>query len=312
MSDITIQKTKSPRWKKPGRVTIVNWFWGYFFIAPILIGILVFSIGPVFFSLYMSLTNWTGLTNAKFIGLDNFKQMIGDTVLRQEIFNTFKYTIWTVPVGLCLSIFLAVLMNSIKKGKSFFRVAYFLPVVTMPAAVATVWRYLFNSQYGVINYLFKPFGLNPQWLGDPNYIMTALIVVAIWSEIGYNIIILTAGLQQIPSTYYEAAEIDGASSARKLFRITIPLLSPTIFFLLVTGMMGALRVFDIVFMFTGKVGSSGPTLDAIKTMVFGIYQRGFLFMNMGYASANAVLLFVIILLITLIQFKLQKKLVFYE
>ena len=312
MADVAVQRPKKAGWKKPGKLTLVNWFWGYFFIAPILIGILVFSIGPVFFSFYMSLTNWTGLADAKFIGIGNFVRMTGDAQLGRELLNTFKYTLWTVPIGLCISIFFAVLMNSMKKGKSFFRVVYFLPVVTMPAAIATVWRYLFNSQYGIVNYLFKPFGLNPQWLGDPNYIMTALIIVAIWSGIGYNIIILTAGLQQIPGTYYEAAEIDGASPSRKLFFITIPLLSPTIFFLLVTDMMGALRVFDIIFMFTGKVGTAGPTLEAIRTMVFGVYQRGFLFFEMGYASANAVLLFAIIFLVTLIQFQLQKKLVFYD
>ena len=312
MADVVVQRTEKPGRKGPGRLTIVNWFWGYFFIAPIIMGILVFSVGPVFYSLYMSLTSWDGIMSAKFIGFGNFVRMAKDAELKTELFNTFKYTIWSVPLGLGISVFFAAIMNSKIRGKSFYRVIYFLPVVTMPVAVATVWRYLFNSQFGLVNYLFRPFGLNPQWLGDPKYIMTALIVVSIWSGIGYSLIILTAGLQQIPGTYYEAARIDGASPAYQFFRITIPLLSPTIFFLLVTGMMFSLRMFDLVFVFIASTANSGPTTNAIRTMVFGIYQRGFIFLQMGYASANAVLLFVIILLVTLIQFKLQKKLVFYD
>jgi multiple sugar transport system permease protein len=184
----------------------------------------------------------------------------------------------------------------------------------MPTAIAAVWRFLFNSQYGLINYLFKPFGLNPQWLGDPKYIMSALIVVAIWSGIGYSAIILLAGLQQIPHTYYEAADIDGANVFHQFFSITVPLLSPTIFFLLITSMINAFKAFDLIFLFSGAsvTASGGPTTEAVRTMVFGIYQKGFLLLKMGYAAAEAVVLFVIILIVTLIQFRLQKKFVFYD
>ena len=300
--------------KGPGRITLNNWFWGYFFIAPIILGILVFSIGPVLFSFYMSLTEWNGLTNPIFAGFTNFAAIAKDAQIAREFLNTLKYMIGTVPIGLSLAICIAVLLNSDIKAKSFFRVAFFLPVVTMPAAIATVWRFLFNSQYGLVNYLFRPFGINPQWLGDPNYIMTALIIVAIWGGIGYSAIILLAGLQNIPKTYYEAANIDGASPVHQFFRITVPLLSPTIFFLLITSMINAFKAFDLIYLFSGAsvVASGGPTTDAVRTMVFGIYQKGFQLLRMGYAAAEAVLLFTIILIVTLIQFKLQKKFVFYD
>ena len=300
--------------KAPGRHTIMDWFWGYFFITPVFIGIAVFSIGPVVYSFFMSMTEWDGLTNPSFIGIGNFATMVTDAQIGREIINTFKYMIGTVPVGLCIAILIANLLNSNVKGKPFFRTAFFLPVVTMPAAVGIVWRFLFSSQFGPINYLFKPFGLNPQWLGDPRYIMSALIIVAIWGGIGYNAIILLAGLQQIPKIYYEAADIDGAKPFHHFFYITLPLLSPTIFFLLITTMINAFKAFDLIYMFAGAsvVASGGPTTEAIRTIVFGIYQKGFLLLRMGYASAEAVLLFVIILIVTLIQFRLQKKFVYYD
>jgi multiple sugar transport system permease protein len=262
----------------------------------------------------MAMTEWDGLTGPVFIGVKNFISIAKDAQIGRELINTLKYMVWTVPIGLSLAIIVAVLLNSKIHGKSFFRVAFFLPVVTMAAAVATVWRYLFNSQYGLVNYLFRPFGLNPQWLGDSRYIMSALIVVAVGGGIGYSTIFLLAGLQNIPKTYYEAAEIDGANHFHQFFRITIPLLSPTIFFLLITSMIGAFKVFDLVYMFGGAstVASGGPTTEAIRTMVFGIYQKGFLLLRMGYASAEAVLLFLIILIVTLIQFRLQKRFVFYD
>ncbi|MCL2879900.1 MAG: sugar ABC transporter permease [Treponema sp.] len=288
--------------------------WGYFFISPLLLGVIVFSIGPVLYAFYMALTEWDGLTKPVFIGFRNFIAMAGDAQVGREFLNTVQYMIGTVPIGLCIAIFVAVLLNSGIRGKAFFRVAFFLPVVTMPVAIAAVWRFLFNSQYGLVNYLFRPFGLNPQWLGDPRYIMPALITVAIWAGIGYNAIILLAGLQQIPKTYYEAADIDGAGPFRRFFRITIPLLSPTVFFLLITSMIGAFKAFDLIYLFAGATAnaSGAPTTEAIKTMVFGIYQKGFNLLRMGYAASEAVVLFAIILIVTLIQFRLQKRFVFYD
>jgi multiple sugar transport system permease protein len=262
----------------------------------------------------MSLTQWDGLTTPVFIGIANFPRLFRDPQVLTEFFNTLKYMLGVVPVTIIIGTVIANFLNADIKGKSFFRVVFFLPMVTMPVAIATVWRFLFNSQYGLINFLFRPFGLNPQWLGDPAYIMSALIVVAVWSGIGYASILLLAGLQSIPKTYYEAAEIDGASPVYQFGHITVPLLSPTLFFLSITSMIGAFKAFDLIFMFSGAAvtASGGPTTEAVRTMAFGIYQKGFLLNRMGYAAAEAVLLFAIILLVTLIQFYLQKKVVFYD
>jgi multiple sugar transport system permease protein len=298
--------------RRIGRNTINTWLWGYFFIAPVLIGIMVFLIGPLFYAFYLSVTDWDGFVKAHFIGLRNFVQLFQEPDLYIEFFNTLKYIIGVVPITIILALCIANLLNTNVKGRAFFRVAFFLPMVTMPAAVATVWRWLFNSQYGLVNFLTRPFGWNPMWLGDPRYIMTAVIIVAIWSGIGYAAIILLAGLQNISKTLYEAAEIDGAGPVRKFLRITVPLLSPSIFFLTITSLIGGFKAFDLIFMFSGGTVASGPTAQAVRTMVYGIYHKGFVLMHMGYAAAEAVVLFAIIMVVTLFQFYLQKKLVVYD
>ena len=266
------------------------------------------------YAIYMALLKWDGLSQPTFIGLGNFRDLFQDPQILLELFNTLKYAIFVVPITLIIALFIASSLNEKIPGRAFFRVSFFLPVVTMPVAISTVWKWLFNSQFGLVNILFRPFGLNPQWLGDPNYILSAVIVVAIWSGVGYAAIILLAGLQSIPGNYYEAASIDGASRWRQFLQITIPLLSPTLFFLLITSMINAFKAFDIIYMFAGAsvVSSSGPITEAVRTMVFGIYQKGFMLMRMGYAAAEAVLLFTLILIVTAVQFRLQKKLVFYD
>ncbi|MDR0635793.1 MAG: sugar ABC transporter permease [Treponema sp.] len=298
--------------RRIGRNTLNTWFWGYFFIAPVMLGVAVFLLGPVFYALYLSLTNWDGFVTPQFIGLRNFINLFQDEELYIEFFNTLKYMIGVVPCTIIIALCVASLLNTNIKGRTFFRTAFFLPMVTMPTAIATVWRWLFNSQYGLVNFLFRPFGLNPLWLGDPQYIMTAVVIVAIWSGIGYASIILLAGLQNIPKNYYEAAQIDGAGPIRSFISITVPLLSPSIFFLTITSMIGAFKAFDLIFMFSGGGISSGPISMSVRTMVYGIYHKGFVLMNMGYGAAEAVILFAIILLVTLGQFYMQKKLVFYD
>lgn len=295
-----------------GRNTLNTWFWGYFFVAPVMLGVAVFLLGPLFYALYLSLTDWDGFVTPRFIGLRNFFNLFQDEELYIEFFNTLKYMIGVVPCTIIIALCVANLLNTKIKGRAFFRTAFFLPMVTMPAAIATVWRWLFNSQYGLVNFLFRPFGLNPLWLGDPAYIMTAVIIVAIWSGIGYASIILLAGLQNIPKNYYEAAQIDGAGPVRSFISITVPLLSPSIFFLTITSMIGAFKAFDLIFMFSGGGTSSGPIAMSVRTMVYGIYHKGFVLMKMGYGAAEAVILFAIILLVTLGQFYMQKKLVFYD
>jgi len=292
----------------------INWMWGYTFITPLVLGTLIFAVGPTLYAFYLSLTNWDGLSaQAAFIGFGNFAELFTDPMVRMEFFNTLIYAICVVPITIAIAVVLANFLNSKIPARTFFRVIFFLPLVTMPVAIATVWRYLFNSELGLVNVIMRLFGLNPQWLGDANWIMPALIIVAIWSGIAFATIILIAGLQGISTTYYEAADIDGASAWYKFSRITIPLLSPSIFFLFVTSFISAFRVFDIIFIFIGgQQTARGPVTNAIRTMAYGIYERGFTFNQMGYAAAQSVMLFLFILAFTGFQFYMQRRTVFYE
>ena len=312
--NMTNQALSQGRRRRIGRSALNERIWGYFFVAPIMIGVFTFSLGPVLYAIYMSLTRWDGMTQPVFVGFANFQALFQDPMMLGELLNTLKYTVWVVPTTLAIALVIANLLNTAIPGRSFFRVSFFLPVVTMPVAISTVWRWLFNSQFGLVNFLFRPFGVNPQWLGDPQYVMAAIIVVSVWSGIGYASIILLAGLQNIPKNYYEAASIDGASTRLQFFKITVPLLSPTIFFLFITSMINAFKAFDIIYMFAGAsvVASGGPITEAVRTMVFGIYQKGFQLQQMGYAASEAALLFALILLVTALQFCLQKKLVCYD
>lgn len=282
------------------------------FTAPMMLGVLIFFIGPILFTFFMSLTNWSSLTPWKFIGLQNFSDALKDKRMIRELLNTLYYALGTVPVTTVLSVWAANALNKKIKGAPGYTTIYFLPNITMPAAVALVWAWMFNSKYGVINNMLGSIGLpQPVWMGDPKFIMPAIIIVSIWMGLGYNIIILLAGLKSIPDTYYEAADMDGATDWAKFSRITLPMISPYIFFLLVMSLMGAFKAFDVIFMFTSSQ-SYGDLMEASRTMVYGIYEKGFTLYKMGYASTEAVILFVIIALVTAVQFKVQKKWVYYN
>ena len=290
--------------------------WFYIFITPLFLGILVFSVFPLVYALSMSFTEWDGFTKAKFIGLGNFFRLAKDVSVGYELRNTIQYILLVVPTVIILAIILANLLNSSIKGRTIYRTLYYLPNVTMATAVATVWRYLLNSDFGIFNKIGQALGLPVmKWCSDPKLIMPAICLVAIWSSVGYATIMMLAGLQGIPKTYYEAARIDGANAWHLFFRITIPLLTPTVFFVLVTNIINGFKQFDLVFMFAGKgnvTSGSGPLIDASRTMVYGIFYRGFALFEMGYASAEALVLFALILIVTGIQFRLQKRWVFYE
>lgn len=291
-----------------------EWLWAYLFICPMVLGVLIFSVIPILYSFFMAFTDWNGMSEATFVGFNNFTYLLNDTKMKHELVNTAIYTLATVPLTLLLSLSVANLLNQGLKGTGVFRIIYFLPNVTMPVAVALVWRWLFNSKVGLVNLLLKTLALpQPMWLADPNYILWAMIIVSIWSGIGYNAVILLAGLQGIPPSLYEAADIDGAKSGTKFWKITFPLLTPSLFFLLTMSIMGAIKVFDIIYTFTGASDTAGgPLLDASRTLVFGIYEKAFSFLKMGLASAESIILFAIIAVITLLQFVLQKKWVFYD
>ena len=290
-----------------------EWFWAYVFIAPMVIGTLIFGIVPILYSAGLSLMKWDGLGEKTFNGLTNFVNLMKDEKFRYEIRNTLVYTIAVVPITLMLSLGVANLLNKGLQATGFFRVIYFLPNIVMPVAVAMVWRFLLNSKVGLVNVFLRVLHLpTPGWISDPKYIMASLVIISVWSGVGYNAIIMLAGLQGISPSLYESARLDGASSIRIFWKITFPLLSPTLFFLTTMSIMNSMRAFDIIYTFIGKADQGGPIVDASRTVVFGIYDKAFKFRNMGGASAEAMILFFMIAVITVIQFKLQNKWVFYE
>ena len=290
-----------------------EWFWAYVFIAPMVIGTLIFGIVPILYSAGLSLMKWDGLGEKTFNGLTNFVNLMKDEKFRYEIRNTLVYTIAVVPITLMLSLGVANLLNKGLQATGFFRVIYFLPNIVMPVAVAMVWRFLLNSKVGLVNVFLRVLHLpTPGWISDPKYIMASLVIISVWSGVGYNAIIMLAGLQGISPSLYESARLDGASSIRIFWKITFPLLSPTLFFLTTMSIMNSMRAFDIIYTFIGQADQGGPIVDASRTVVFGIYDKAFKFLNMGGASAEAMILFFMIAVITVVQFKLQDKWVFYE
>lgn len=282
-------------------------------IAPQVLGTMLFSFVPVLWSVYLSFTNGYDYMHLSFAGLDNYINLFRDADLGYEVFNTFYYAIAVVVLSVVLGLLLANALNQQICGRSLFRVIYFLPSVTMAAAAGMVWRTMFNSSYGVINRGLALLGATgPKWLTDPHYMMLAVIIVGVWSTSGHNMIILLAGLNNISPVYYEAADIDGATRKDKLLHITLPMLSPVIFFVCITSTMTALKAFDVIYTLADASNAVDKYMRYYRTLVYGIYEKGFLQSKLGYASAEAVFLLAIILIITLVQFWGQKKWVHYE
>jgi len=285
-------------------------FWGYVFVLPTMLGLLVFYILPALTSFGLSFTNWNGISTPDFVGLENVILLIQDPVFIRSALNTILFTLLAVPFTVIVATIIALLLNQKIKGMVIFRTLYFLPVVTMPVAVGMIWRWLYNTEYGLINYVLSIFNLpEPAWLFNPNIVLLSVVVVHVWMTVGNTMILLLAGLQGISDTYYEAAKIDGASKMRQLFSITLPLLTPSLFFVVITGMISSLQVFDLIFM---MIGDSAALLGPLRTIVYGVYEQGFVYGRMGVASAQAFLLFLAILIFTIVQFALQKRWVHYD
>ena len=286
----------------------------YLMIAPVVLGIVIFFIIPTVWSIALSFTEGPDYVNYSFVGLKNYVSMLSrGSDMWQELLNTFYYAFVSVALSMVLSVLLANALNQDIRGRSLFRVIYFLPSVTMAAAVGMVWRSLLNSQYGIVNQALKAVGIaGPKWLTDPRFMMLGVIIVGVWSSAGYNMIILLAGLKNIPKVYYEAAQIDGANGPQQFFHVTIPLLSPVLFFVSITSLMGGFKAFDVIYTLAGSGATADKFMQYYRTMVYGIYEKGFLFHKLGMASAESVILLVIILALTLIQFRLQNKWVHYE
>lgn len=287
-----------------------DWVAAYVFIAPVTIGLLVFYIWPFIQNIWFSFNDVNKFNMATFTGLTNYQTLIKDKEVGMAFLNTLKYVLITVPVGLFFSILLASLMNAKIKGKSIYRTLYFLPSVTMAAAVAIVWKWIYNEKMGILNTVIRALGGKGHgWLTDPKTALFMVMLVAIWMSVGYNMIILLAGMQGISGSYYEAAKIDGASPAQSFFKITIPLLTPTIFFVLITSIIGGFQTFDVIYMMIGK---TNPAYESVQTVVMLFYRQAFDYGHKGYAAAISLFIFAVIMLVTIIQMIGQKKWVNYD
>jgi len=287
-----------------------EWFWGLGLVAPTIIGLIILNIIPIIQTFYMSFFKSGDFGKGNiFVGLDNYKKMFADTQVWSAVANTIKYTLIVVPVTIVLAMLLAVILNNKIKGRGIFRTIYFIPMVAAPAAVTMVWRWLYNSKFGLINYVLNKLGIaSVNWTDDPNVAIYAIAIIAIWSTVGYSMVLLLAGLQEIPRDFYEAANIDGASLFKQFRKITLPLVSPTLFFVMVTSIIQAMQVFDVIYM---MIDVTSPAYDKTVSLVYLFYNNSFKYSNKGYGSAIVMLLLAIIMVITVIQMKVQKKWVKY-
>ncbi len=282
--------------------------WALLFLAPTLIGLAVLSAGPILATLGISLTSWDMLTPPKFVGIDNYLNLLDDDRFGTALRNTFFYTAVSVPLGLVLALGLASVLNRQIRGIAWIRTMYFLPLVTSATAIALVWLWIY-SPTGLLNQAMAFLGLPPQrWVSDPTLAMPSIIAMSVWQGLPANVIIFLAGLQAIPSEYYDAASVDGAGRWAGFRRITLPLLTPSIFFTGILALIGAFQVFDQVYVMAnpGKPGA------ATITLVYFIYENGFRNFKMGYAGAASWILFLIVAIFTVVYFRTQNRWVHYQ
>ena len=280
--------------------------WGWFMVAPTIIGLLILNVWPFIQTLYASFCEHLGFGNYEFIGWGNYIAMFQDPDFWKATWNTVYFCILTVPVGIFLSLLVAILLNAKIKGKSIFRSIFFLPMICAPAAVTLVWRWIFNSEYGILNQLL---GTHISWITDSKVVMIACAIVAIWSAIGYDAVLLLAGLQNISKSYYEAASIDGAGKVTQFFRITLPMVSPTLFVVLIMRLMASMKVYDLIYM---MVEDTNPALTSVQSLMYLFYRESFVAGSRGYGSAIVIWTVLLIGIVTVIQFVGQKKWVNYE
>jgi len=269
----------------------------YLFVLPSLMFLAVFVVYPIFAALYFSFHRYTLIEAPVWLGLDYYVNLLDDKRFMKAIGNTFLFALMTVPVGTALALLLALVANRTMRGVMFFRAAYYMPVVTSFVAVSFIWLWIYEPQFGVLNDLFEMLGL-PRlfWLRDPSTALLSIAILSIWKNVGYNMVIYLAGLQGIPEHLYEAAKIDGASSMQRFRFITVPLLSPTTFFVFVVYFIGALQMFVQAWILT-----QGGPLDSTLTVVYLIYSNGFEYLKMGYAAAMSMVLFCIIAIVTYVN-----------
>ncbi|UOQ85052.1 carbohydrate ABC transporter permease [Gracilibacillus salinarum] len=283
---------------------------GLLFISPMFIGISVIVLFPIVATFILAFADWkfvTGIDQLQWVGFDNFRALLDDEKFIKSIINNAVF-ILTVPITMIIALLLAVIIDKNVYLKSYFKVAFFMPYISSVVAIAVVWQVLFHPSQGPINQVLMSLGIDnpPTWISDPNFALISLMTIHIWISIGFSLIVYIAGLQSIPKELYEAADIDGANSWYKFKSITFPMISPTSFFLLITGIIASFKVFDLIAVLT-----QGGPLNSTTMLVWHLYERAFLELDVGYASAIAVVLFLFVFLITIIQWIGQKKWVNY-
>jgi ABC-type sugar transport systems, permease components len=296
---------------KVSKNTWNEWIWAWFLIAPTTIGLIVLNIIPIFQTAYLSFFKSGDFgRNHIFVGLDNYVRMFQDPQVWQAVVNTLVYTLLVVPVSIAFAMLIAVLLNRPIRGRSLYRTIYFIPMIAAPAAVTMVWRWLYNSNFGLINYLLSLLGIPPvNWTTDPKIAIVSIAIIGIWSIVGYNMVLLLAGLQEIPRDFYEASEIDGAGKVKQFFTVTLPLVTSTLFFVMVTTIIQSMQVFDVIYM---MIDITNPAYEKTVSLVYLFYNNSFKYSDKGYGSAIVMLLLAIIMIITVIQIKVQKKWVNYS
>ena len=277
---------------------------GWLFILPALTGTLIFIIIPVICSFALSFSKWDLLSPIEFVGLENYRLLFKEPLFYKILINTVVFAISTSVFGVIIPLILACILNSKIRGSEFFKTAYFLPFITPMIVVGVIWEWIFDPNIGFINYILN---IHINWLYDSNFAMPALIIVSVWKLIGYNMIIFLGALSAISQNMFEAAKIDGANPIQTFIYVTVPLLSPSIFFVVIITAISSFQVFDLIYLMT-----QGGPLDSTNVIVYSIYKNAFEYFNVGKASAIAYVLFFIILVLTLIQWSIRKKLVYNE
>ena len=280
--------------------------WAYAFVFPTMLGLIILNFYPFFNTIYQSFCKTCDFGKGNiFVGPANYQQVLTRAETWQSLWNTIKYAIIEVPFGIVIALLLAVLLNKKIAGRSIYRTIFFLPMVCAPAAVAMVWKWLYNTQFGLLNNIFHT---RIEWISNPKIAWISIGIIGVWSIIGYNMVLFIGGLQEIPGDYYEAASIDGATGIRAFFNITLPLLSPTTFFIVQTRIIGALTIFDLMFMVMDK---TNVALPKVQSIVYLFYQYAFTNGNKGYGATLVMVLVIFIMIVTYILQRAEKHLVYH-
>jgi multiple sugar transport system permease protein len=284
-------------------------WWALLFLAPTLLGLALLSAGPILASFGISLTSWDLLRPPQFVGLQNFVDLVNDDRFLVSLRNTTIYTLLSVPIGMALALGLALALNQPLRGIALIRTAYFLPVVTSATAVGLVWAWIYSPASGLLNQAIGIIGLPPQkWVTDPFWAMPSIVAMSVWQGLGINVIVFLAGLQAIPQEYYDVASVDGAGRWPRFRSVTLPLLTPSLFFTGILSLIGSFQVFDQVYI----LARPGKPTEATITLVYYIYESGFKFFRMGQAAAASWILFLIVAVLTIIYFRSQRRWVHYQ